>query len=95
MVKDLTAVLKLDLLHFGGKDLHSRVTHGWRKSHSGNLPARGTVLLWLTIVVGTLGLHQRHGKDGRHPCKDEMMAMSLIRRKRYFSVRLLQYFTCC
>lgn len=68
-------VFNNDLLHFGGKDLHSGVTHSGRESHSGNLPAGGAVLLWLAVVVGPLGLHRRHGEDGRHSCKNEAIAM--------------------
>lgn len=63
--------LKVDLLHFRGKDLHSGVTHSGRESHSGNLPAGGAVLFRLAVVVGALGLHRGHGEDGRHPCKNE------------------------
>lgn len=76
---DFKTVLNADLLHFGGKELHSGVTHSGRESHSRNLPAGGAVLFWLAVVVGALSLHRRHGEDGRHPCKKEAIATSLIR----------------
>lgn len=60
---------QVDLLHFGGKDLHAGVAHRGGESHSGNLPAGGAVLLWLTVAVRTLRLHRGHREDGRRPCR--------------------------
>lgn len=47
-------------LHFRGKDLHAGVAHSGGEPHSGSLPARGAVLLWLAVAVRALRLHRGH-----------------------------------
>lgn len=59
---------QVDLLHFGGKDLHAGVAHSGGEPHSGNLPAGGAVLLWLAVAIWPLRLHRGHWEDGRRPC---------------------------
>lgn len=68
-VADICSDFQVDLLHFGGKDLHAGVAHRGGEPHSGDLPAGGAVLFWLTVAVRTLRLHRGHREDGRRPCK--------------------------
>lgn len=72
------AVSYKHLLHFGGKDLHAGIAHGWGELHSGNLLVGGAVLLWLTVIVRPFCLHWRHGEDGRRAYSNTTRDMVLI-----------------
>lgn len=65
----LHSILKgVNLLHFRGKALKTRVAHGRRKLHAGDLALWGAVLLWLPVAAVTLCLHRGRRENGGRFC---------------------------